>query len=60
MKQFIKHIDENKWACIKCGLSFTLYGPAMCYIRPNYCPHCGSPYADGTETPFTVFEDDDD
>lgn len=60
MKQFIKHIDENKWACVKCGLSFTLYGPGMSYFRPNYCPNCGTTYANRTEILFTMFEEDND
>lgn len=61
MKRFIKPAmpSENGWKCTKCGLYFTLYGPAKCYITPNYCPNCGTPYADGTPTAFTKFEDEE-
>ena len=61
MKRFIKPMpsEDNAWKCTKCGFYFTLYGPAKCYITPNYCPVCGIPYADGNPDAFTKFEDEE-
>ena len=46
MKYNIKNAqhDEHAWKCVKCNFYFTLYGPAKCYVRPNFCPCCGVPY----------------
>lgn len=57
MKIRIKHIDENSWKCIRCGLAFTLYGQNMNYIAPNFCPKCGISRINGTPSVNDVFEE---
>lgn len=59
MKQYIKHVGDNDWKCVKCGCEFTLYLKGQYYLVPNYCPNCGSPYANGEPTPFTKFDDEE-